>query len=239
MPAGVDEATWNRAKAQAEKQGKGKNWPYVMNIYQSMSGEKSAALEEKMPGVKPDDVMAPLSTSILNAIETLAKDDWYGFKLDKNKHNVDTMRVFSRSAYSGDSWTVPPPVTLLKAGKSIDWMTQPGDNIDGTAKSPGEKAVLDKWDPLIKKHEVPKEGGFRKGASVKTPLLDIIREQAKLAFTEADIQGEMDRRNQFVRGRRIPSGRGSQALGSVLPRATSAARGIAAGSPPVPQIARR
>lgn len=46
MPAGVDEATWNRAKSQAEKQGKGKNWAYVMSIYQSMSGEKMAGLKK-------------------------------------------------------------------------------------------------------------------------------------------------------------------------------------------------
>lgn len=46
MPAGVDEATWNRAKAQAEKQGKGENWPYVMSIYKKMSGEKTAGLKK-------------------------------------------------------------------------------------------------------------------------------------------------------------------------------------------------
>lgn len=45
MPAGVDEATWNRAKGQAEKQGKGKNWAYVMSIYKRMNG--SGGMEKK------------------------------------------------------------------------------------------------------------------------------------------------------------------------------------------------
>lgn len=36
MPAGVDEATWKRAKKQAAKQGRGDNYAYIQSIYQKM-----------------------------------------------------------------------------------------------------------------------------------------------------------------------------------------------------------
>lgn len=77
-----------------------------------------------------------------------------------------------------------------------------------------------------------------------TRLLDGIREMAKQAFTEQDIYAEQDRRRQLsnlgtTSGRRTPAGRGSRALGSVLPRASSVARDVAAGRQPARQLARR
>jgi hypothetical protein len=44
MPVGVvktsrDEHLWAKAKAQAEKEGRAKDWPYVMGIFQKMSGK--------------------------------------------------------------------------------------------------------------------------------------------------------------------------------------------------------
>ena len=39
------EKLWNRAKAQAKKQGKGENWAYISSIYQNMKG---ASLEDAM-----------------------------------------------------------------------------------------------------------------------------------------------------------------------------------------------
>ena len=42
MPAGVDEGRWEKAKQLAADEGRAEDWPYVMGIYQRMSGKKKA-----------------------------------------------------------------------------------------------------------------------------------------------------------------------------------------------------
>lgn len=45
-----DEKTWEEAKSEAKKQGKGDNYAYIMSIYNSMTGEsdKEASLSLAM-----------------------------------------------------------------------------------------------------------------------------------------------------------------------------------------------
>lgn len=75
MPKGVDEAVWARAKAQAEKQGQGENWAYVMSIYSKMSGDSSSkktAMLHKLAGnmihsypeIKNDALMAASTSKV-------------------------------------------------------------------------------------------------------------------------------------------------------------------------------
>jgi len=59
MPANVvktkrDERLWNEAKAQAAKEGKPKNWRYIMGIYEKMHGKKAeaASAEGKLENLK-------------------------------------------------------------------------------------------------------------------------------------------------------------------------------------------
>jgi hypothetical protein len=131
MPVGVvkspeDERHWNKAKTLAAKQGRAKDWAYIMGIYQKMNGKSMDAAEK---------CLAKSTTAALSPMFILTK--WPGQV--PTRENIDLLRQTKQ---------MPAPMTVARMLNHDGAYLSPASVIDGLGL---DRAKANEWRELLGK----------------------------------------------------------------------------------------